>query len=179
MELEKTEANFLTGDSLDPREGIISVEETIKAIPGAYIGDSDRCPLKHSFSDGIYVREIFIPAGDILVGKIHKHEHPNFLMSGEVEVFTENDGLQTIKAPCSMISSAGTKRTLRAKTDLVWITVHSNPTNTTDLDELEEEVIANSFLEYDEFRKKEDKKLDYIKKNNLYCRFKNYLLKIL
>jgi len=119
------------------------------------------CPLKHSFSSGIYVREIFIPAGMLVVGKIHKHDHPNFLLKGEVLVVTE-EGTEELVAPMSMISKAGTKRALYAKTDLLWITIHLNPTNTQDLDELEEEIIAQSYEEYEAF-----KLLENENKNNL------------
>tara|TARA_R110002167_G_scaffold302213_3_gene506555 strand:- start:1 stop:471 length:471 start_codon:yes stop_codon:yes gene_type:complete len=114
-------------------------------------GDSKVCPLKHSFSDGIYVREITIPAGMVIVGKIHKHDHPNFLLKGEVVVITEEGGKEELKAPCSMISKPGTKRILYAKTELVWTTVHLNPTNTQDLKELEEEIIAPTYEAYEKF----------------------------
>tara|TARA_R110002051_G_scaffold265712_1_gene325548 strand:+ start:3592 stop:4062 length:471 start_codon:yes stop_codon:yes gene_type:complete len=114
-------------------------------------GDSKVCPLKHSFSDGIYVREITIPAGMVIVGKIHKHDHPNFLLKGEVVVITEEGGKEELKAPCSMISKPGTKRILYAKTELVWTTVHLNPTNTQDLEELEEEIIAPTYEAYEKF----------------------------
>lgn len=179
MELREQHRELINNASLDARDSIMFVEESILNTEGAYVGDSDRCPLKHHFTDGIYSREIFIPAGELIVGKIHKHEHPNFLMSGTVLVFTESEGEQVITGPCFMISPAGTKRTLYAETDLVWITVHSNPTNTTDLKVLEEEVIANNFLEYDEFRSKEIKRVEYIAKNSLWFRFKKYLIKIL
>ena len=109
------------------------------------------CPLKHTFSDGIYVREIFIPAGMFIVGKIHKHDHPNFLLSGEVTVVTE-DGIEDLKGPLSIMSKAGTKRALYAVTDLVWVTVHANPTNTEDLNELEKEIIAPTYLDYEKFK---------------------------
>ncbi len=109
------------------------------------------CPLKHTFSDGIYVREIFIPAGMFIVGKIHKHDHPNFLLKGEVIVVTE-DGTEELVGPLSIISKAGTKRALYAKTDLVWTTVHANPTNTEDLKELEKEIIAPTYLDYEKFK---------------------------
>ena len=109
------------------------------------------CPLKHTFSDGIYVREITIPAGLFIVGKIHKHDHPNFLLSGEVIVVTE-DGIEELTGPLSMISKAGTKRALYSKTELVWTTVHANPTNTEDLTELEEHIIAPTYLDYEKFK---------------------------
>ncbi len=131
------------------RKAILNFEDELLKYPNAYVGDSPICPLKHSFSDGIYVREIFIPAGTVVVGKLHKHDHPNFLMSGEVEVITEGEGKQKLVAPLSMISKKGTKRVVHALTDVVWITVHSNPTNTQDLNKLEDIVIAKTYKELD------------------------------
>ena len=32
-------------------------------------------PVKNSFADGCYIREIFNPAGELLITKIHKKEH--------------------------------------------------------------------------------------------------------
>ena len=72
------------------RQAIYDIENNLKNIDSVdfntYIGDNEACPLKHTFSDGIYVREIFIPQGMLLTGKIHKHKHPNFLLKGEVMV---------------------------------------------------------------------------------------------
>jgi hypothetical protein len=79
----------------------------------------------------------------MLTGKIHRHSHPNFLMSGEVIVVTENGGKEHLKAPLSMISEPGTKRAVVALEDTVWITVHV--TNETDLDKIEDYVIAKSY----------------------------------
>jgi|TARA_R100001143_G_C3333891_1_gene120810 hypothetical protein len=144
-ELGLTKENF--------RTQIMELEKRIKNINDrdVVIGDSEVCPLKHSFSDGIYVREITIPPGLLILGKIHKHDHPNFLLKGEVVVITEEGGVEELKAPCSMISKPGTKRALYAKTELVWTTVHLNPTNTQDLKELEEEIIAPSYEAYEKF----------------------------
>jgi len=139
------------------REQILNFQSLLQNVDDKkYIVVDDKqstkvCPLKHTFSDGIYVREIFIPAGMFIVGKIHKHDHPNFLLSGEVTVVTE-DGIEDLKGPLSIMSKAGTKRALYAITDLVWITVHANPTNTEDLKELEEEIIAPTYLDYEKFK---------------------------
>lgn len=125
------------------REDILALEGALAKTPGAVFGDSDLMPLKHSFAEGIYVREIFIPKGMVLTGKIHRHSHPNFLMSGEVLVVTEAGGREHLTAPLSIISKAGTKRAIIALEDTVWITVHV--TNETDLEKIEEYVIAPSF----------------------------------
>ena len=53
-------------------------------------------PLKHSFSPGIYARELEIPEGTLLIGKIHKHRHHNFLMKGETIVITESGGMELL-----------------------------------------------------------------------------------
>ncbi len=141
-----------------PRAQLMAVENFLKTQEGFLMGDNDLCPLKHTFTDGIYVREIFIPAGAAVVGKIHKHRHPNFLMSGTVRLITE-DGYEEITGPKSIVSKEGTKRVLFAMTDLVWITVHHNPTNTEDLQKIENIVIADSYQEYDRFISSKSRKI--------------------
>jgi len=140
------------------RDRILKIEKRLLNKLDVIIGDSDVMPLKHSFAPGIYVREIFIPKGMRLVGKIHKHAHPNFLMSGEVLVLTEGGGKEHLKAPLSMISQAGTKRVVLALEDSVWITIHENKDNETDLEKIEQFVIAKTFEEFEEFMKIEAEK---------------------
>ena len=44
-------------------------------------------PVKNSFADGCYIREIFNPAGELLITKIHKKEHPFFFNErGDVSI---------------------------------------------------------------------------------------------
>ena len=139
------------------RGDILDFERALAEIPGAIIGDSEICPLKHSFAPGIYVREIFIPKGTMIVGKIHKHAHPNFLLSGKVIILTEHGGREELTAPLSMISPSGTKRVVFAVEDCRWVTVHENKDNETNLEKLEDFVIAKSFEEYEAFRLEAEK----------------------
>lgn len=125
------------------RKDILDLEGALSKVEGAVHGDSDLLPLKHTFAEGVYVREIFIPKGSVLTGKIHRHSHPNFLMQGEVIVVTEFGGREHLKAPMSMISKAGTKRAILALEDTVWVTVHVTPE--TDLNKIEDYVIAPSY----------------------------------
>jgi hypothetical protein len=64
-------------------------------------------------------------------------------MKGEVVVVTEERWREHLKAPLSMISSPGTKRAIIALEDTVWITVHV--TNETDLEKIEDYVIAKTY----------------------------------
>ena len=99
-------------------------------------------PIKHTFAGGCYIREIFNPAGLLLVTKIHKKEHPFFLMKGKMSILTE-DGIKTVEAPHNGITPPGTKRVIFTHEDCVFITVHA--TNKTTPEEVEEDVIAKDF----------------------------------
>lgn len=98
----------------------------------------------HHFADGLYGRELHIPAGTMLTGKIHKGEHLNFLTRGDITVWTE-DGMRRLKAPAVIVSKPGTKRVGFAHTDTVWVTVHAS--QQTDLAALEAELIEPEFDE--------------------------------
>ena len=127
------------------RTKILSFEEALGKIPGAKFGDN-AFPLKHTFVDGMYVREIFMPKGYLTTSKIHKLSHPYFITKGEVSVLTE-EGVVRIKAPFSGITQPGTKRVIYIHEDCVWITVHPNPDNKEDLSKIEERIIAKTFDE--------------------------------
>lgn len=129
------------------REGILKVEENLSKLPGAIIGhdnDAIHLPLKHTFVDGAYVREIFMPKGTLLTSKIHKIKHPYFVMKGECSVLTD-EGVVRLKAPYQGITKPGTKRILYIHEDTIWITVHTNPDNREDLERIEERIIAKNF----------------------------------
>ncbi len=137
------------------RSRITQFAQALMKMPGITLGDNAHCPLKHSFVDGIYVREIFMPANTVCVGKIHKHEHPNFLMKGRVTVVTEDGGIKELQAPLAMISPAGTQRAVYVHEDTIWITVHHNPGNETDLEKIEDFVIAKTYDELPDIITKE------------------------
>lgn len=98
----------------------------------------------HHFSDGVYMRELLIPAGHVCVGKIHRAEHLNILLRGTIAVLTEH-GVRELTGPCIIKSNAGIKRAGYAVTDTVWMTVHPNPDNEQDLMKLEARYIAPDF----------------------------------
>jgi hypothetical protein len=139
------------------REDILAVEAYMSEFPGAVFGDSDLCPLTHTFVDGKYIRQMVIPKGTAIVGKIHKHDHPVFLISGSVIMYSEHGGKEHLSGPLCMESKAGVKRVILAMTDAVFITVHENADNGQDLKKIEEFVIAPSFEEYEAFKIAADK----------------------
>jgi hypothetical protein len=153
-ELMEPEIHLVTSENLIPvakfirqvydythsgvREKIDHLEAEMMKLPQLEI------PPVHYFAKGLYAREIFIPAGTLLTGKIHKTEHLNIVSKGDISVVTES-GIKRIVAPLTMVSQPGTKRVGYAHADTVWTTIHPNISNERDLDKLEEELIALSY----------------------------------
>ena len=108
--------------------------------------------VKHNFVGGCYVREVYNPANMLIITKIHKKEHPFFLMEGSMSILTEN-GIETISAPHNGITKPGTQRVIYANEDSIFVNIHKNPSNTKNIDELEKELVAMSKEEYEKHLK--------------------------
>lgn len=108
---------------------------------------------KHTFADGIYIREMRMQQGQLGFSAIHKHSYAFFLLSGVLQSSKE-DGIEEFIAPCYVASERGAKRIVYAVEDCVITTVHANPTNTQDLDKLAKINIVFSWEEYEEYLKK-------------------------
>ena len=107
-------------------------------------------PVTHRFTDGMYIREIFIPKGNWLTSKVHNTEHPYVIFRGREFCFSKEYGCQFMESPGIGITTPGTRRVLYALEDTSWATFHPNPTNERDLEKIEEFVILkyqNQLLE--------------------------------
>ena len=93
---------------------------------------------KHSFCNGVYAREITIPAGVCLAGAKHKTSFFMTLSKGECMIRTENS-MESVSAPCTLISKVGAKRIIYAVTETVMTTFHA--TDETDVVVIEKEII--------------------------------------
>ena len=128
-----------------PPEGVQTADGTVY-VPVA----AEHCPLRHHFAPHSYGREMFLPRGTVVVGKIHKHAHVNVISQGRVRVFTEGEGALELVAPVTFVSSPGTKRCVEVLEDTTWTTMHvvsmASPSEA-DLPAIEREVIATDFQE--------------------------------
>lgn len=139
------------------RTAVYSYEEKLKeAIELGEIEDAlDQCPVTHHFAEyledydaGVYAREMFIPKGITVVGKIHKYSHLSFLLKGKLIVVSEHTDRITMEAPHTFESPAGAKRAFYAVEDSILTNVHiTRKPKEDDLDAIEQEVIAKSYTE--------------------------------
>ena len=128
------------------REDIVGLENFLRNRGGWGPEDYEHT-LEHFFAPNLYARQMTIPEGHVIVGKIHKHAHVNNISKGKIAVSTEFDGIQIFDAPHQFISTPGTKRAVYALEETIWTTYH--PTKETDLAIIEDQVIAKSFDELD------------------------------
>ena len=112
----------------------------------------DMWEYKHSFADGIYIREMKMKQGQLGFSAIHKHSYGFFLLSG-VLASSKEEGVEEFVAPCYIVSPRGAKRVVYAIEDCIITTVHANPTNTQDLKKIEQINVVFSWQDYEEYLK--------------------------
>ena len=161
--MSKNELQKIFNDTvaLSYREKVQEIEDYFVSIAdgknvvagnGSELIYPDMWEYKHSFADGIYVREMRMKQGQLGFSAIHKHSYAFFLLSG-ILASSKEEGVEEFIAPCYIISPRGSKRIVYAVEDCVITTVHANPTNTEDLKKIEQANVVFNWKEYDEYLK--------------------------
>ena len=102
---------------LGMRQKVQALQDVISQLP-QYEPET-----KHTFHAGMYCREVWRPAGVIIVGKVHKKEHFYLVVSGTVAITTD-EGVKSVTGPTLLCSKPGTKRAVYAETDALCMTFH-------------------------------------------------------
>lgn len=100
---------------------------------------------KHYLCNGLYTRELWMPKGSAVTGKIHIKDHIVTIVYGDVTVRTDDDlvrytGYQTF------VGKGGSKRALLMHEDTLWLATHA--TDKTTVEECEATLVTNSYEEY-------------------------------
>lgn len=117
------------------REKVQRLEDAINQLPQVDI------PTRHLFAPGLFAREMFVPAGTVITGAVHKTENIAILSKGRMQLATENGPIE-IAAPWIGIVKPGAKNAGYAIEDCVWTNIMHNPT-----DEREDEKLVEMFTE--------------------------------
>jgi len=139
----EAESKALEQVLIPSREQILALESRMREF------EQIDCPLTHTFAPGSYARGIQLPAGALVVGKIHRHAHVNIVSRGLVTVVTEFGRMQidARQQPVIFTSKPGTKRALYVHEETWWTTVHV--VESTNLADIEREIIAPDYAELD------------------------------
>lgn len=126
----------MTGDALAlVAPSIESLRELQAAVASV---DQVELKLFHHFTDGAYLRELHVPAGVMLVGKMHRTRHA-LIVVGDVTI-VNGKARERITGFRVLQTEPGTKRAIVAHADSVLTTVHV--TNSRDLEEIERAIIV-------------------------------------
>lgn len=98
------------------RKNIYALEDALLALPQFDF------EVKHYFAKGTYTRELLIPAGVALTGKIHIHSCINIILKGKIRVVSD-EGTYDIEAPHVFVSGPHVKKAGIALEDTIWINV--------------------------------------------------------
>lgn len=121
------------------RPEVTQLVQTLSTLP------QTECPVKHHFSPGLYMREIFMPADTIVIGKVHKTEHFNILVKGSCFIVHDDGTHDLLTAPLTFVSKPGVQKTLYIVEDMIWMTTHV--TEETDLAMIESNLIEPLMIE--------------------------------
>jgi hypothetical protein len=113
---------------------------------------NDIFTITNNFSDGLYMRQMIMPADTIAISAIHHTNHFWFLLSGRVIVESNEETVEHI-APCWSHSIKGAKRLIRCIEDCVWINIIANPTDTNNMEEIEKSFFSITLEEYNKKEK--------------------------
>jgi hypothetical protein len=141
---------------LSIREKIGMLEAEMLKLPQVHI------PVKHYFAEGIYAREILIPKGTLVTGRLHRHESIDVVSRGEMSVVNDKGEAGRIVAPCTRFSPPGVKKAGFAIEDTLWTSIHANPTNERDIEAIERAIYDDPPEDLARFRIERDRE-DYRK----------------
>ena len=135
MQTELSELAKITAKEVPSRLQIDKLQAEMAKLPIAMSFKTE-----HYFSGGMYGRKMTLPAGVLLIGRVHKTDHLFICAQGEAIVWTEN-GMRKIFAGDVIPTKAGTKNVVLAITETIGFTALK--TDKTDVAEAEDELVEN------------------------------------
>lgn len=91
---------------------------------------------EHIFHPGWYERRLVVPAGMLVVGKIHRHAHPVGVIRGHALLLSEF-GSAEVRGGYWAVSQPGVKRIVLAFEETLFVTLHRNERDTRDIAQIE------------------------------------------
>ncbi len=142
-----TEPSGVTPQALPPRERLAAFTAVLKEIIA--IQGPLECPTKHSFAPGLYSREILIPQGACVIGKVHLEESLWVVSMGHLRIFSVNGDVFDAYAGDTGTTVPGTQRAFYAFEDSKFIVTHPNPTNERNIEALEARFVVETIEEWE------------------------------
>lgn len=128
--------NGLTKTKEQRREEILRAEEALLLMPQPDLKSNSY------FADGLYAKDLLIPAGVAVTGQIHLKEHFVVIAYGDVTV-TDDSGTRRFTGYQTIVGTPGSKRAVLAHADTMWIAIHASDAKTAE--EAAKTLVTNSY----------------------------------
>jgi quercetin dioxygenase-like cupin family protein len=125
MLLDAAKPTQAVASATDAAEAVRRLEAEILKHPQVEM------PVAHEHCDGVYARSMFIPAGTIATGAVHRGESFFVVRMGTLIAHT-SAGPMEFQPGHMTVTKPGDKRAVIAVTDVIVTTFHANPDNETD-----------------------------------------------
>lgn len=122
------------------QNSVLSATEIDTAVSTLRTLPTVACPVAHHFAPGLYIRELSVQAGSIVVGHQHRTSQVNILLRGTVQLWRDG-GFVRLTAPQFLIGPPGAKIAY-VEADMVWCNVFA--TDETDIERLESTLFDRS-----------------------------------
>jgi len=99
------------------------------------------CQEKHFFGPGLYIKQVTMPKGSVIIGKPHKVEHMCVMLQGRMILVKEDGTKFELKAPMTFLGKPGRKVAYILE-DVVFQNIFA--TEETDVEKLENMFIENT-----------------------------------
>lgn len=101
-----------------------AIEGRIESLESVSLGHEQvEIPPREHFINGMYGREIVIPDGTMITGRVYKEGYLDIMLSGDISIATPQ-GMKRVTGANIMEAPPGRKRAGYAHADTHWITVH-------------------------------------------------------
>lgn len=125
------------------RDKILQLKEESLKLPQVEI------PVFNYFSDGVYAREMRVPAGTTITGKIHKYSTVDVLLEGEIVVVDDSGIPKLLSAPMIFESKPGLSKAGHVLKDVRWVTIHgTRGDDSQDVDALVSNLVVETYDKY-------------------------------
>lgn len=116
------------------------IERALLAMPQV------ETPTTHHFGPGTYLRQMFAPAGTLVLGKEHRGPCMNIMLTGKCVLIDTDGSTRELTAPQMFVSPPGQKLAY-VVADMTWVNIWATDKN--DIAELENELFAPSATEFE------------------------------
>lgn len=89
--------------------------------------------------DGVYMKQVFVPAGVELHNHTHTFTHKSLLASGTARV-TSGAETKEVYGPCVLTIERGVPHKVEAVTDIIWFCIHA--TDEQDADRIDHTLVG-------------------------------------